>query len=253
MNNEPKILCIDIETTPIEAYTWGPKWETNLIEFIEHVRILSFSAKWINGKYITKGWPDYKGYRKGILDDTSIVKELWDLLNEADVIVAQNGKSYDIKVMNARFAYHKLTPPAPFKLIDTKLEARKYLRLPSYSLDDLCDYFKMGRKLHHEGFPLWTGCMAGDGKSWAKMLKYNKWDVVLLEKLYLKLRPWMQQHPNFGLYTNKVGCQNCGANRIQSRGLEPGGKHKRVQCGLCGRWGKIPLDGKKVRIIMNIT
>lgn len=238
---------IDLESSPIQAYSWGPKYESNLIEFIEHVRILSFSAKWLGGKQITKGWPDYKGYKKGSLDDIFIVKELWSLMDEADIVVGQNSKSFDVKLMNSRFAYHGLTPPSPYKQVDTKLEARKYLRLPSYSLDDLCDYFKIGRKVHHEGFVLWTGCMAGDPLSWKKMLKYNSWDTILLEKLYLKLRPWMVNHQNLNVFTqNGIVCNKCGSNKLQSRGtaVTQTNRYQRAQCQNCGGWQRYNLSMK---------
>lgn len=253
-NNKTKILFIDLETTPIEAYTWGPKWETNLIEFIEHTRILSYSAKWFGGSHITKGWPDYKGYKKGELEDKSIVKDLWDLCNDTEVIVAHNGKSFDTKVMNARFAFHNLTPPAPYKIVDTKIEAKKHLRLPSNKLDDLCDYFGLGRKLHHEGFPLWKSCMDGEMSAWNKMKKYNKHDVVLLEKLYLKLLPWMNTHPNMGMYYEKLVCPKCGGKRLQSRGfaITTTNKYKRLQCQDCGGWSRDRQNLQELSPIVNI-
>ena len=128
----PKILLFDLETTPLEALTWGPKWEANLLEVKKETQILSYSAKWLSGKHTTKGQIDYKGYKGGKLDDKAVVKELWNLINEADMVVAHNGKSFDVKVANARFAFHSLAPPAPYRVIDTLTEAKKYLRLPSY-------------------------------------------------------------------------------------------------------------------------
>ena len=249
--DECKILSLDLETSPIQAYSWGPKYESNLIEFIEHMRILSFSAKWLNGKHITKGWPDYKGYKKGVLDDKEITKELWNLLDEADIVLAQNGKSYDVKVMNARFAFHNMAPTSPYKTLDTKLEARKYLRLPSYSLNDLCDYFGLGRKKEHEGFSLWLKCISGDKSAWKRMLAYNRHDVVLLEKLYLRLRPWMN-HPNLGMYTDKLVCPNCGSGKIQSRGyaISSVTKYKRFQCTNCGKWGRDTKNINTNRLIV---
>lgn len=241
MNSELKTASFDIETTPIVAHTWGPKWEANLIETIEESKVLSFSWKWEHGKIITKGWPDYKGYKKGIKDDTAIVKDIWQLFNDADVIVVQNGRAFDIKTMNSRFLKHSLTPPSPYKIVDTKTEAKKYLRLPSYSLDDICDYFGIGRKQEHEGFPLWKKCMDGDMAAWKRMLNYNKKDVVLTEKLYIKLRPWMKTHPNVGMYADKIVCPKCGGSKIQSRGyaVTTTMKYKRGQCLDCGGWLRI--------------
>ena len=239
--DNPKILIFDIETTPLEAYAWGPKWQTNLIEFKEHSRVLSFSAKWIDGGHLTKGWLDYKGYKKGVLDDTAIVKEIWGLLNQADIVVAQNGRDFDIKIMQARFTKHKLSPPRPYKLVDPKIEAKKYLRLPSYSLDDIGDYFGLGRKIHHEGFPLWTGCMSGDQKAWGKMKKYNKQDVILLEKVYLLLRPWMVSHPNMGMYKKEgIYCPKCGSKNLNWEGWHRNKttKYHSFSCKDCGGWGR---------------
>lgn len=236
----PRILSIDVETTPLQAYTWGPKWETNLIEVIEQSRILSYSAKWLDGKHITKGWPDYKGYKKGELDDKKIMQDIWNLLNEADIILAHNGRDFDAKVINTRFVANGLTPPAPYKLIDTKTEAKKYLRLPSNSLDDICDYFKIGRKMEHEGFPLWKKCMAGDKAAWNRMLKYNKQDVVLLEEVYLLLRPWMSGHPTVGMFHNKLVCPRCGSDKIHARGfaVSKTQKYRKFQCQNCASWGR---------------
>lgn len=252
--NNLKILFVDIETTPIQAFTWGPKWETNILEFIEHMKILSYSAKWLDGSYITKGWPDYKGYKKGSLDDKEITKDIWSLLDQADIVLAHCGKSHDFKIINARFIFYNLTPPSPYKVLDTRTISRKYLKLPSYSLDDICDYFNLGRKLTHTGFSLWKACIDGDERAWKQMKKYNKQDVTLLEKVYLLMRPWIQNHPNVGMYTNKVVCPKCGSGKIQSRGYQvnQSTKYKRWQCQSCGGWGRTTLNLSEVRPIVSI-
>ena len=206
MNKEPKIASIDFETTPLEAYSWGPKWEANLLDIIEHTRILSFSFKIVGGKQITKGWIDYKGYKPGKENEKPMIDEIVELINGVDVITGHNLRSFDMKILNSRLAFYNMFPISPKKIVDTKTEARKYLRLPSYSLDDICNYFNIPRKLHHEGFPMWLGCRAGVKKDWATMLRYNKHDVKIQELVYLKLRPFMNNHPNFGLYTGKVVC-----------------------------------------------
>lgn len=247
---EPKILFIDIETSPIVAYTWGPKWETNIIEFIEQSQILCFSAKWFNGPQRTKGLIDYKGYKKNILDDKEIVQDIHSLLDEADIVVTQNGISFDHKVINARLIKHGFMPPSPYKMVDTKVEAKRYLKLPSYGLDDMGEYFDLGRKLSHEGFNLWQKCMAGDKKAWNLMKKYNAQDVLLTEKLYLKIRPFMRSHPNFSVYNDKNACPKCGSNKVQARGYAVNSTmmYQRAQCMSCGGWFRF---GKRVLKIEN--
>jgi len=235
---EAKILLIDIETSPIRAYTWGPMWETNLIEVIEQSTILSYSSKWFGGKIITQGWPDYKGYKAGVKDDTAIVKDIWNLLDEADIVIAHNGKAFDVKTINARFLVHGLKPTSPYKIIDTKTEIKKYFRLPSNSLDNICDYFGLGRKLEHEGFGLWKKCEAGDQASWKRMMRYNKHDTVLLNSLYELIRPWMRNHPSVAALIEKPDqCPNCGSKKCQARGWSrtKTRKYRRFQCE-CGAW-----------------
>ena len=240
MKDNATIISIDIEVSPLVAYTWGPKYETNIIEVKEDARILSFSAKYLEGKQTTKGLIDYKGYRPGKLDDKKIMKDIWNILDEADIILAHNGRAFDTKTINSRFAFHEMTPPSPYKTIDTLLEARKYLKLPSYAMNDLCTYFGIGKKLEHEGFPLWKKCMEGDEKAWARMLKYNKKDVKLLEDLYLKLRPFMKTHQPVGMFTGKVSCPTCGGTRLQSRGyaVTKVRKYRRMHCQDCGSWSR---------------
>jgi len=237
----PRVVSFDIETSPIIAYTWGPKWETNLIEVIEQSQVMSYSAKWLRGKHITRGWPHYRGYRRGILNDRRIVEDIWKLLDSADILIVQNGKQFDVRVMNARFVFYGLRPPSPYKVVDTKTEAKKYLRLPSNGLNDICDYFGIGRKVGHEGFSLWKGCMDGDRKAWKRMLRYNKHDVLLTEKLYLLLLPWIQSHPNVGMYKGEIVCPKCGSDRIQARGLivTKTIKYRRIHCQNCGGWGRV--------------
>lgn len=244
-----------METSPIQAFTWGPKWETNLIEVIEQSRILSYSAKWLGGKHITKGWPDYKGYKKGVLNDKEIVKDIWELLNEADVVVAQNGKSFDIKVITTRFIYYGLAPTSPYKVIDPKIEAKRYLRLASNSLDDICDYFGIGRKMEHEGFGLWKKCMAGDKSAWKRMLRYNRHDVILMEQVYLLIRPYMKTHPNLGMYTDKTVCPKCGS----SKGFKRGGfysnsttKYQIFRCKDCRGWTRTTLNLRETKPLVSI-
>ena len=254
-DNKPKLLVIDIETSPIVAYTWGPKWETNIIEFIEQSQIICFSAKWIGGKQETKGLPDYSGYKAGIIDDKKIVKRIHELLDEADAVVTQNGRAFDIKVINSRFIKHGLQPPSPYKIIDTLSEAKRYLRLPSYKLNDMGEYFGIGSKLAHEGFDLWKKCIAGVKASWTKMKRYNAQDVVLTEKLYNKIRPFMRTHPNFSVLADKHACPKCGSENVISQGFSANSTtlYRRAQCKDCGGWfryGKsvIKLQNKRMNV-----
>lgn len=238
-DNKPKILFFDIETTPNLAWIWR-KYEQNALAFEQVTYLLSWSAKWLGGSQITKGLIDYKGYNKDRTNDFALVSELWALLDEADVVVAHNGKSFDVKIVNARFSFWGLSPPKPYKIVDTKTQSKTHFWFTSNSLNDIAEYLGLGTKLTHTGFSLWLKCMAGDKKAWALMLKYNAQDIILLEKVYKKLLPYMSNHPNLSSIKESMVCVRCGSRSLQSRGEVKtlGGVYKRYQCNGCGGWNR---------------
>jgi len=239
--NSPKIVFLDLETRPLLGYTWG-RYETNVLEVYQSWAILSFAYKWLGEKRIhIKALPDYPRYKKDKQNDRDLVRDLWKLLDEAEVVIAQNGDSFDIKKARARFIYHGLKPTSPFKTIDTMKVMRHRFAFDSNKLDDVSKELKIGAKLPHTGWNLWKGCMEGNMKAWALMKRYNVHDIRLLEKLYLRLRPWIENHPNYNLYLgSRMNCPNCGEPTLQKRGtlVQRSYIYIRYQCKNCGRWSK---------------
>lgn len=193
--------------------------------------MLSFCAKWLGEGAICYGMNQDKS-------DKRICRELWKLINKADIVIAHNGDKFDIKKMNARFLLHGFNPPSPYQSIDTLKIARKYFKFDSNKLDDLARQLKLGRKVKHRGFELWLRCIKGDPVAWKTMLRYNKQDVILLEKVYLKMRGWIEHHPHMTF--NNPDCPNCGTPRMQKRGFFATKKrrYQRFNCQNCGAWSK---------------
>lgn len=252
MSDLPKIrtLVFDIETMANLAYVWG-KYEQNVISFEHDWYMLTFAYKWLGEKKIhVRALPDYKNYKKDKKDDKALCKELWDLFDEADVVIGHNGDAFDIKKAQARFVQHGFQPPAPFKTVDTLKVARKYFKFTSNKLDDLGDYLKVGRKVQTGGWELWKGCAIDDKKSsWNKMRRYNKQDIKLLEDVYMALRPWMVNHPNFNVVSGtKDNCPVCGVANLSKRGfyVTRTTRHQRFRCSGCGAWSSQPLSGRSV-------
>jgi hypothetical protein len=232
---QPNIVLFDIENAPSLGWFYDLWKEGNIVGTKSEQYFLSFAYKRLGDKKVKScALPDFKGYRPGSEDDKQLVKELWKLFDEADILIAHNGDQFDIKKANARFAYYNLPPPSPYKTVDTLKVARRYFSFTSNKLDNLGHYLGYGRKMVHTGFNLWKGCMVGDPKAWKTMVAYNKRDVVLLEQIYLHLRPWQQTHPYMG-----EGCTTCASTHLQKRGTETrkGGKEfQRYQCTNCGGW-----------------
>ena len=179
-----------METAPSLGWVWQ-KYETDVIAFVSEWYILSYSAKWLNGLHITKGLPNYQGYKPHQPNDEKLVKDIWKLLNEAEIIIGHNLDRFDLRKAQARFAFWGLPPPKPYLTIDTLKIARKHFAFNSNKLDDLGEYLRLGRKVKHQGFELWEKCMAGDRHAWKKMLSYNRMDVILLERVFNYFKPWI--------------------------------------------------------------
>ena len=214
-----KILYFDIESAPNVGYTWQ-KWEQNVIEFVEESYMLCYAYAWNDGKVKVVSLKDFDGYSPGLADDKALTASLWELFNEADVIVAHNAKGFDIKYSNGRFLKWQLVPPTTYQVIDTLLISRSKFKLNSNKLDDVAKHLNLKGKAETGGFALWKGCMKGDMVAWAKMCRYNKQDVVLLRQVYYRLRAWMTTHPSLAYGDLRPHCTLCGSVHVQKRGME---------------------------------
>lgn len=238
--SEPRTLLWDLESSPNLAWVWG-KYEQNALGFEREWHFLTVAYKWLGeDKVHVRGLCDYDRYAEDAEDDYELAKLAFDLFSEADIVVAHNGVAFDTKKAQARMIYHGFPPPTPFKEVDTLKIARKHFAFTSNKLGDLCDSLGIGRKLETGGFETWLGCMRGDPKAWDKMKKYNKQDVVILEQLYLRLRPWTTTHPNIATIAERpTACPKCGSEAgMQSRGYSNTSlsRRQRFQCVACGGW-----------------
>lgn len=236
--NAFRIAFIDIETAPNLGYTWG-KYEQTVLSYERERYMLSFSVKWSDKKRVeVYGLPDYPNYKKNRADDSALCRALWDVLNNADLVVAHNGDRFDLRVANARFLVHGFPPPEPYKTADTLKIVKKYFSFNSNKLDDICKVLGIGSKIHTGGFQLWLDVMAGDEKAWKKMKDYNKHDVVLLEAVYNKLKAWHVSHPNIAIKMDGLACPACGSKDIAKRGFAYTAttKTQRYNCNACGHW-----------------
>lgn len=245
MNKQPKILTLDVEIAPLDVHCWG-LWDQNigLNQINTEWSILSYSAKWMGDKKVLYKDTGGKGVKK-VRDDSELLKDLWKLLDEADIVVTQNGVSFDIKKINARMLMAKMKPYSPIKNIDTKLVAKKHFAFTSNKLEWMSQNLTNTKKDAHKEFPgfeLWTECLKDNSKAWKEMRTYNCKDTVATEELYLVMRPWISGHPNMGVYndTETYQCPNCGSDKLQRRGVSvtQTGKYGRLHCQDCGSWSR---------------
>lgn len=85
------------------------------------------------------------------------------------------------------------------------------------------------------------------------MRKYNIQDVLTLEQVYLRMRPFILNHPNIGIFTQDEVhvCPACGSVHLHKRGTYKTnvGEYQRYRCMDCGKWsrGRTNVLDKDVR------
>jgi DNA polymerase elongation subunit (family B) len=244
LNLEPRTLVLDIETAPIIAYVWGLKDQFIALNQIKQDwAIIAWGAKWLNEPASKIMYEDQRGHRNPY-DDKGLLKHLWKLLDQADIVITQNGQSFDGPKINARFILNGMTPPSPYKHLDTYRIARQVFEFTSNKLEylthSLCSEHK---KVLHGQFPgmkLWTECLNGNLAAWKEMQRYNIKDVLSTEELYNTIKAWKpaRMPDTHSIPVNSPKCGTCGAFALQKRGVAIAKQksYQRYQCKSCGHW-----------------
>ena len=240
-----KIVVLDIETSPLESYTWGLLDQNIGLDMIKtEWSILSFAAKWADKPGVLYADTGGRGAAT-VRDDKVLMEPLWNILDGADIVVSQNGISFDMKKINTRLAIHGFGPYSPVRHVDTLRVSRKHFGNTSNKLAWLSKHMVPNTvKSTHKKFPgfeLWRQCLLDNPAAWAEMKKYNIQDVMATEALWLKLRPWIVGHPDMSA-PNASGavCPKCSSTKLHSKGfiVTRTGKYQQRQCQACGGWSR---------------
>jgi predicted RNA-binding Zn-ribbon protein involved in translation (DUF1610 family) len=241
----PTVITLDIETAPLESYTWG-LWQQNVgvNQIKTEWSILSFAAKDLGKKKVRYYDAGGRGASK-VRDDQELLGLLWKELDRADIVIGQNNKRFDIRKINARLIASGFKPYSPIRTVDTKVEAQRVAMFTSNRLEWLSKMGATEKSTHGKfpGFALWAECLKDNPEAWKEMKKYNIPDVVATEELYLRLLPWMTGHPNIATYNpagEVIACPRCGSEDIHRSGswFTQVNEYPRYQCGSCGGWAR---------------
>ena len=236
--SKPKLLFLDLETKPAVVYTFR-MWDTSINpeQVINPGGTICVGAKW-QGSKDTIFFSDWDHGHEEML------RQVHALITEADAIITYNGDKFDLPKLWGEFLLNGMRPPHPPTSIDV-LKSVKKLGFDMNRLAYVGPLLKIGSKVKHEGFGLWRAVMEGDAKAQGRMKKYCVQDVVLLEKLYDKVKPFIKNHPHVGERTGEV-CGACGSKHVQKRGFRTTKffKIQRLQCQACGSWS----EGSRAKI-----
>lgn len=246
---DTKTLCIDLEIAPRVAYLYG-WYETSVLEEIRPPILLAVGWKWLGEKH-AHCLSLYDRKTVDPYNDKLLVNELWNLLDEANIVCAFNGNKFDIKQANTFFVRHNMTPPSPYKQVDPLVAAKRWFSFGCNKLDHL------GKLLVNEGKTettykdCWKDLLEGNEKEKKQASKlmntYCARDVEVLEKVYLKVLPWMNNHPNMALYAGQPDiCPRCGQqSEFKVKSYRRTGMQINAiqyQCSKCGAYVTRKLD-----------
>lgn len=261
--DDPKVLVFDIETLPCIGTFWSTgKQYIGHDNILEDYAALSWSAKWlfsdkIMGDILTPAEARSRVdsiFSKNIEKHTAdlrVLKRIWKLLDEADVVITQNGIKFDAKKLNTRFLYYGMSPPHPYHHIDTLQACYAVFSPSSAKLDYMTKFLGLPRKRPTD-YDLWLGCQIGDAKALKEMNEYGLNDTWILEDYYAIIRAWIPKHPNFSAYTNRYvdldkGEHSCPVCRSPISESSMSGRAYRTpagyqydsfRCGCCGAVGR---------------
>ena len=238
-NNPAKILVWDLETSPITSYTWATREQNVALNQIkEDWSVLAWSAKWYGDPASKTMYMD-NSKAKNIRDDKALIVGLAKLLNQADIVITQNGDKFDIKKFNARAVIHGLPPVRHYRSTDTLKESRKVFSFTSHKLEYMSEKLnKKYKKLKHSeypGFELWKAILEGDKRAWKVMKKYCIHDVLATEELYRTIQGWIKTQ-NLACYFDDADLRCvCGSTHLTKRGFvyTDSGKYQGYRCEDC--------------------
>lgn len=235
MTDGPRILTIDIETSPAQVYCWDifkPFISIDMI--IRPTRVICFAAKFTDEKKVRfhSEWTDGIG---GMLSAAR------DLLSEADIVVTYNGDNFDIPHLNREFDQWDLSSPSPFHSVDLYKVVKRRNRFLSHKLAYVTQELGLSGKIDNGGFKTWIDLESEDertrDRARALFTRYNKQDVRTTEELFLKELPNIKL-PSRRLFGGHGDCPRCDSRNVQRRGFKTTltRRYQRYQCLDCGGW-----------------
>lgn len=170
-----RIAFVDIETTAFDA---------------EFGRLLTVAIKPLGGRAevfaITK---------KDRLEaeDIGVIAPALDRINDFDMIVTFNGYYFDVPFLNARGAYYGLSPiRADIKHVDLFFVMKRNFKLANKSLEAACRFFGITGKTSLNP-KIWAKAHVWDKDALDYIIRHNRNDVVILERLYKRVVPYLGQ------------------------------------------------------------
>jgi hypothetical protein len=244
-----RVMPLDIETAPMEAFIWDGKVEYVGHDMVEqHTTVLCASYRDPLDKKI-KTTAVSPSTAKTVRNDRAVCKKVHDLLTycgeENIIVLAQNGDRFDLPKLKARFIYYRFRPLPPISSIDT-LKLLKQFRFDYNRLDFIDKHLHGIGKVETRGFPMWRDIISTRStpqrrkQAMKEMLSYCEGDILALERTYETLEPYVTLPHNMNLWQRTYDkCPSCGKDGLRYAEKPHFTKtraYRRMSCKYCRKW-----------------
>lgn len=245
---ETKILIFDIErmkgSATIEFWDLGDYKNRRIHadNVVQWPRTICVAWTWLGSDEVDFAAEWQRGGKEKML------QTIWKQLDEADIVVGHNIVGFDLPKLNTEFRDIGLTPPRPYKVIDTLKETRKHFGDESKTLDALNTRIGISAKTDRYDVEIARAAVEGDKVAQATLRAYNEGDIVASTDLLLSLLPWMR----IGVHINMWGdgethtCAHCNSEDIVRSGETQANiyRYELYTCKNCGGHTKGVLSSR---------
>lgn len=243
MKKDLKILFFDIENLhrPEHIFNSGKpgRFSSRPAGFCGDLAyILVFGYKWLGDSKAQSIMATKKDFTGDPLTDSTILKQIHEVMSEADIIVSWYGEGHDFPFTTTRLAQAGMYLDQEIKHIDLMKVAKKAFSLSSNRLNNVAKFFNLELKTDIDK-KVWADCWRGDYDALTEMAAYCRQDVEVLHQIYDKLVPLTNRLPHMGVHKGRCAehsCSKCGSTKLEGNGRRVTKLHtyQRLRCLDCG-------------------
>jgi len=186
-----EVIFVDLETSPAKFWGWGTGEQyvdANMLVSGTETKIITAQYKRAivdkEAKYFI--WD----FKKGHGDDGNVVKKITNVINNADIVIGQNIKAFDIKVLQERAKVLRLPPINVDFMMDTLTSSRSSFKSMSHRLDYRSKQYGLGGKIKMQ-MSDWIDILEGRTTPEEKMIPYGLKDCTDNETLFWNDLPYV--------------------------------------------------------------
>lgn len=211
----PRILALDVEMSFNVSYHYD-QWKVNIpwTHIKQRQFMISAAWQWIGSDniYTACVLDDKARFEKDHTDDYHVIKSLKDEIDQADAVIAYNGRRFDIKEINTGLDRHRLGPLHEFVLLDPIQIAKSKFRFKGgNSLANLCNLFELPVQKGKVELEDWIGATEGNKESIKKVVEYNITDIPTMVMVWERIKPFAPSKLNMNHFVDADVCSHCGS------------------------------------------